>query len=67
MQRATECDLAFDIDDLAAAKPHLSRDPARRAERESAEADHRQPVDLADRVPSVSMRIVPRPISSCRR
>ena len=41
MQRAAECHLALDIDDLAAAKPDLSRDSARSAEGKSAEADHR--------------------------
>ena len=38
MQRAAELDLALDIDDLAAAEPHLRRDAGRRAERKVAEA-----------------------------
>src|SRR5579863_452136 len=48
MQRSAELDLALDIDDLAAAHPHLRGDSGRVAEGERAEADHGEPVDLTD-------------------
>src|SRR5947207_8656474 len=47
MERPAELDLAFDIDNLAAAEPNLRGDAAGLAEGEGAQADHRQPVDLA--------------------
>src|SRR5579862_7395054 len=49
MQWSAKLDLALDIDDLAAAHPHLRGDAGRVAKGERAEADHRQPVDLAHR------------------
>src|SRR6266545_7583432 len=50
MKRPAELDLAFDVDDLATAEPDLRSDAAGLAERGGAEADHREPVDLADRL-----------------
>src|SRR5579883_712948 len=49
MQGTAERDLALDVDDLAAAQPHPRGDAARNAERKTAQADDREPVDLADR------------------
>src|SRR5271169_28072 len=48
MERPTQRYLAFDIDHLAAAKPHLRGNPGRGAEGELAEADHGKPVHLTD-------------------
>ena len=48
MQRAAELDLALDVGDAARAQPHAGRDAARPPERERAELQHGQAVDLAD-------------------
>src|SRR5260370_23094599 len=48
MQWPAQLDLALDIDDLAATETDPGGDAARIAEGESAEADDREPVDLAD-------------------
>src|SRR5690606_26188506 len=60
VDRAAELDLAFDVDDLAVADPHVRRDPGRLAEMESAEAEDREPVDLPDLLArSVDQQVVP--------
>src|SRR5438552_16914537 len=48
MQRPAQGDLALDVDHLAAPQPDLRGDAARLTEGEPAEADDRQPVELAD-------------------
>ena len=48
VQRPAHLDLALDIDQLARARPHPGRDPARLTEGEGARLQHRQPVDLTD-------------------
>ena len=46
--RAAELDLALDIGDATLPEPDAGRDPARPAEGEVADRQHRQAVDLAD-------------------
>ena len=67
MQRAAKLDLALDIDDLAAAKPHLGGDAARRAERKVAERDDREAIDLTDRLAIGLDADRPAADLSCRR
>ncbi len=48
MKRTAEGDLALDIDHLATPQADLRRDPRGIAEREGAETDHRQAIDLSN-------------------
>ena len=47
MDRATELNLAFDVDDLADARPGLTGDAGRASECEAADLDHAKTIDLA--------------------